>query len=142
MTDQVPEASRTAPATEAVGSLVERGVRRLVDEATNACTLIHISWAGPEYWIAVGDKIMRFEDHHYCGPIVLSNKSGDPMGNQPGEKDKFWLHYDAWAKSGKKTKPLEGKAWCDYKTELQAWRRSIANSKPPNVGIEQPYSVG
>ena len=33
MSDPVPEASRTAPATEAVGSLVERGVRPGVTEA-------------------------------------------------------------------------------------------------------------
>ena len=94
--------------------------------------MIHISWAGPEYWMHVGDKVIRFEDHRYCGPIVVSNKTGDPLDNQPGERDKFWLHYDAWAKQGKKTKTLEGKVWCEYQTELQAWRRSIADKKPPN----------
>jgi hypothetical protein len=99
----------------------------------NAMQIIHISFAGPEYWISVGDKIMRFEDHRYCGPIVVGNKSGDPLETQPGERDKFWLHYDAWAKQGKKTKALDGKVWCEYKTELQSWRRSIANSKAPNA---------
>ena len=97
--------------------------------------IIHISWAGPEYWISVGDKIMRFEDHHYCGPIVVGNKTGDPLENQPDERHKFWLHYDAWAKQGKKTKPIDGKVWCDYKTELQAWRRSLADSKGPNAQV-------
>jgi hypothetical protein len=92
---------------------------------------IHISRAGPDYWISVGDKVMRFEDHSYCGPIVLTNKSGDPMETQPGEKDKFWFHYDAWANSDKKTKTLEGKAWCDYKTELQALRRSLSDINQP-----------
>ena len=66
----------------------------------NGLQIIHISSAGPEYWISVGDKIMRFEDHRYCGPIVVGNKTGDPLDNQPGERDKFWLHYDAWAKQG------------------------------------------
>ena len=98
--------------------------------------LIHISWAGPEYWISVGDKVMRFEDHHYCGPVVLDNKSGEPLENQPDERNKFWLHYYAWAKQGKRTKQLDGKAWCDYRTELQAWRRSIANKSTPETGKE------
>ena len=115
---------------------VERQVGRPMPErADGGMRLIHISWAGPEYWIAVGDKIMRFEDHHYCGPIVVGNKTGDPLDNQPDERHKFWLHYDAWAKQGKKTKTLEGKVWCDYKTELQAWRRSIADKKTPNVEL-------
>ena len=112
---------------------VERMVGRLVPErADGGLRIIHISWAGPEYWIHVGDKVMRFEDHHYCGPIVLNNRTGDPLNNQPGERDKFWMHYAAWNNSGKKTKTLEGKVWCEYQTELQAWRRSIADKKPPN----------
>ncbi len=41
MNDQVPEASRTAPATEAVGSLVERGVRPAV---AGACRPVKCSW--------------------------------------------------------------------------------------------------
>ena len=107
----------------AVGGPVEREVGRPVPErATDGLQIIHISWAGPEYWIHVGDKVMRFEDHHYCGPIVLSNKTGEPLDNQPGERDKFWMHYAAWNNGGKKTKALEGKVWCDYKTELLAWR--------------------
>ena len=92
--------------------------------------IIHISFGGPEYWISVGDKVMRFEDHHYLGPIVLSNKTGDPMDNQPSERDKFWMHYAAWNNSGKKTKTLNGKVWCDYQTELQQWRRSLLASAP------------
>ena len=118
---------------------VERGVGRLVPErADGGLRIIHISWAGPEYWIHVGDKVMRFEDHHYCGPIVLNNRTGDPLNNQPGERDKFWMHYAAWNNSGKKTKTLEGKVWCEYQTELQAWRRSIADKKPPNVRAKAP----
>jgi uncharacterized protein YifE (UPF0438 family) len=95
--------------------------------------LIHISRAGPDYWIAVGDKVMRFEDHRHLGPIVLGNKSGDPLENQPDTTNKFWLHYDAWCRGGKKAKTLEGKVWCDYQTELQAWRRSIAEIKIPET---------
>jgi hypothetical protein len=87
---------------------------------------MHILWGGPDYWIDVGGKVMRFEDHPYCGPIVVSNKNGDPLESQPGERDKFWMHHSAWVQQGKKTKTLDGKAWCDYKTELQAWRRSLA----------------
>ena len=115
------------------GSSTKASARMTDTTHGNGLQIIHISWAGPEYWISVGDKIMRFEDHRYCGPIVVGNKTGDPLDNQPGERDKFWLHYDAWAKQGKKTKPIDGKVWCDYKTELQAWRRSIADSKWPNV---------
>ena len=131
MTDHT--ATETPPLPPAVGAQVVRGVGRLEPErAADGLRIIHISWAGPEYWISVGDKVMRFEDHRYCGPIVVGNKTGEPLDNQPNERHKFWLHYDAWAKQGKKTKTLEGKVWCEYQTELQAWRRSIADKKPPN----------
>jgi hypothetical protein len=124
------------PLKPAGGTPVDCDVGRPVPErADGGLQIIHISWAGPQYWIHVGDKVMRFEDHRYCGPIVLGNKTGDPLDNQPNERHKFWLHYDAWAKQGKKTKTtLEGKVWCEYQTELQAWRRSIADKKPPNAG--------
>lgn len=104
---------------------------------TRDIEVIHVARAGPDYWISVGNKIMRFEDHHYCGPIVLTNKTGDPSATQPDDRDKFWYHYDAWVSGGKKAKMIEGKAWCDYKTSLQTWRRSIS-ARPDLKQKEQP----
>lgn len=94
--------------------------------------MLHVAWSGPQYWISVGTKVVCFEDHRHCGPIVLCNKTGEPLDKQPDDRDKFWLHYEAWAKQGKKTNTIDGKAWCDYKTELQAWRRRIAAHHPTN----------
>jgi hypothetical protein len=92
--------------------------------------VICILRGGPDYWISVGNKLIRFEDHPYCGPIVLQGKTGDPSENQPPERDKFWLHYDAWVKAGKPTKKVLNKVWCDSKTDLQKWRASIAKAAP------------
>jgi hypothetical protein len=89
-------------------------------------SIIHISYGGPDRYMSVGGKVIRFEDHPYCGPIVLQLKTGVPAENQPGERDLFWRHYDAWAKQGKRTKPAgDDKVWCDYETDLQAWRREL-----------------
>lgn len=41
-----------------------------------------------------------FEQHHYCGPIVL-RKDGEPKARQPGSRSPFWPAYEAWSKTGK-----------------------------------------
>ena len=70
MRDHVPAASRTAPATEAVGSLVERGVRRSVDARTLAT---HIEIADAVRGIEKERRdamreLMRDFDHSYYYP--------------------------------------------------------------------------
>lgn len=97
--------------------------------------VICILEGGPDRWMLIGSKSIRFEDHPYCGPIVLSNKTGDPLENQPGQLDLFWLHYEAWVANSKKVKTVLGKSWCDYETSMQNWRRQIADMRkePPNA---------
>jgi hypothetical protein len=85
--------------------------------------LLHISWAGPERWISCGGKHWVFEDHRYCGPIVLVPSTGDPATNQPPEGSIFWQHVSAWYAQGKRVKEVSGKAWCVYETQMQEARR-------------------
>ena len=92
---------------------------------TEACRvrLIHVSYAGPERWITVGGKQWVFEDHHYCGPIVLCNETRDPSKNEPRESHPFWKHVNAWYQQGKHTMDVEGKVWCVYEIPIQGARR-------------------
>jgi hypothetical protein len=85
--------------------------------------LIHISFAGPERWLTAGGKQWVFEDHRYCGPIVLCNKTREPAKNEPPESHPFWQHVNAWYQQGKHTQEVGGKVWCVYETPLQAARK-------------------
>lgn len=76
--------------------------------------IIHISWAGPERWLQAGGELWCFEDHHYCGPIVLTNKTRDPAAVQPRESSPFWRHVNAWYQQGKRTKVVGDRVWCEY----------------------------
>lgn len=84
--------------------------------------LIHILWAGPELYLNVAGKSYRFEDHPYCGPVVLG-RNGDPLGNQPPETSPFWTHVNCWYQQGKKTNTVGDKTWCVYETQMQEARR-------------------
>ena len=75
--------------------------------------IIHISFGGPEYWISVGDKVMRFEDHHYCGPSVLG-RDGDPLANQPPESSPFWEAVNCWYQQGKVTETICGRVFAKW----------------------------
>jgi hypothetical protein len=86
--------------------------------------IIHISFAGPERYLSADGRIWCFEDHHYCGPIVLTGKTKDPATVQPPEGSPFWTHVNAWYAQGKQTKTVGGKVWCVYETDLQAKRKA------------------
>ena len=87
--------------------------------------IIHISWAGPERYISAGSRIYKFEDHHYCGPIVLG-KTGDPLQVQPPESSPFWRAVNCWYATGKRTKNVGDRVWCEYQTDLMRKRRTSA----------------
>ena len=76
-------------------------------------SVIHIQFSGPERILIDGKgKKWRFEDHHYCGPIVVG-KYGDPLDVQPHESSPFWAAVNLWYAQGKRTKPPIGKeVWC------------------------------
>ncbi len=76
--------------------------------------LIHISLAGPERYLSTNGRTWIFEDHHYCGPIVLTGKTHEPATVQPGEKSPFWPAVNAWYQQGKKTKQVGDRVWCEY----------------------------
>lgn len=80
----------------------------------------HIMQGGKIYYLTAGGKLYKFEDHQYCGPVVLG-KDDDPLENQPPEKSLFWTHVNAWYRHGKKVKPF-GNNICDYETEAQEAR--------------------
>lgn len=89
----------------------------------NGLGMVHISWAGPERWLSCAGKLWLFEDHHYCGPIVLTRKTGEPATNQPPENSLFWTHVNTWYQQGKRTKDVAGKTWCVYETQMQESRK-------------------
>ena len=91
---------------------------------------IHILFAGPERIIVDRNgKKWRFEDHRYCGPIVL-DKSGDPLDNQPSADSPFWPAIDLWHQQGKRVKPDGfGGAWCVWeKPTMQKMRHVGGNN--------------
>jgi len=103
---------------------VERGVGRPEPErADGGMQLLHILWGGPERWLSCAGKQWVFEDHPYCGPVVLTPKTRDPAENQPAEGSPFWQHVNAWYAQGKRTKEVAGKVWCVYETQMQEARR-------------------
>jgi len=58
---------------------------------------IHISLGGPMQKISVDGKIHEFEMHPYCGPNVLSKKTGEPLSKQPA---RFLYAASLWAQQG------------------------------------------
>lgn len=75
--------------------------------------LIHISVGGPDRYMRLGMSILCFEQHPYFGPFVLG-KRGEPLANQPGERDPFWQHWHAWNTQGQQVVERDGKDWCVY----------------------------
>ena len=73
-----------------------------------------ILYGGPERILIDGrGKKWRFEDHPYCGPIVLTGKTGEIAENQPPENSPFWDAVQLWYDQGKRTKdPNTGEIWC------------------------------
>lgn len=91
--------------------------------------MIHLCFGGPERWISCAGKVFLFEDHHYCGPVVLNKSTRDPSENQPSEKSIFWQHVQAWYEQGKQTKEIDGKVWCVYEAQMQGARRIGKSSR-------------
>lgn len=80
--------------------------------------IVHLCFGGHERWISCAGKVFLFEDHHYCGPVVLNKSTRDPSENQPSEKSIFWQHVQAWYEQGKQTKEIDGKVWCVYEAQI------------------------
>jgi hypothetical protein len=60
------------------------------------CQGVRIKLCGPMHVITDSKgRAWRFEEHHYCGPIVLRN-DGEPKARQPGSTSAFWTAYEAW----------------------------------------------
>ena len=63
--------------------------------------MIHILWAGQERKIIDGkNRVWIFEDHRYCGPVVI-DRHGDPKDKQPPENSPFWDAVSLWYQQGK-----------------------------------------
>ena len=95
------------------------------------------------------NKKWLFEDHPYCGPVVIG-KNGDPLANQPPESSPFWEAVQCWYDQGKRTRPpLLKETWCIWdKPTMQKMRHlggvhyMLVTDESSNVAIEPPYSVG
>lgn len=98
--------------------------------------VIHISFGGPGLNLHA-DRPYRFEDHPYCGPIIV-NAKGDPLTDQPVESSPFWHHYDAWSAQGKRTKKVGSATWCVYETRMQMARRLGRQERVSGVQLEGP----
>lgn len=98
----------------------------------NDMDVIHISYAGPELWLSAAGRLWRFEDHRYCGPIVLTTRGGEPSETQPPETSPFWMHVNAWYRQGKRTKTVGDRTWCVYETDQQAQRNVRRRRLPAN----------
>lgn len=90
--------------------------------------LIHISFGGPIRHLSVGTKTWHFEDHPYCGPVVV-DMHGEPLAKQPSETDTFWTHVNAWYAQGKRIKRVGDQDWCVYKTQMQEARELHAKAR-------------
>jgi hypothetical protein len=62
-------------------------------------------------------KLWSFEMHPYCGPMVLTNKTGEPMDPQPPEKSPFWRAVSFWAQQGEKLDKLGVCEWVEPKAD-------------------------
>ena len=69
------------------------------------------------------NKKWLFEDHPYCGPVVIG-KNCDPLANQPPESSPFWEAVQCWYDQGKRTHPqLLKETWCIWdKPTMQKMR--------------------
>lgn len=112
--------------------------------------------AGPTLKIRVGNRVLHFEDHSYCGPIQLSTVTGDPVKR---EGMPFLTAVSLWHQQGKKIgddgiciwkpKALDGDAgtWScecvnrDVRGKLQAIRiNSASRRRCPDCGARKPKS--
>lgn len=64
-----------------------------------SCQGLSLTLGGHEHTVRdAGGRAWTFEQHPYCGPIVL-RKNGDPKARQPGSRSPFWPAYSAWQKA-------------------------------------------
>jgi len=71
-----------------------------------------ICTGGPDYKILDSKgKVWRFEMHHYCGPIVLTRKTGEVMDPQPVSSSPFWECVSFWAQQGQQLDALGHCVW-------------------------------
>ena len=114
--------------------------------------MVHILYGGPERILIDGAaKKWRFEDHPYCGPIVVG-KNGDPLETQPAESSPFWKAVQLWYDQGKRTTDTKtGEIWCVWELPKMSKMRHLggnhymlmtdsessnAGNKPPQVGLD------
>jgi hypothetical protein len=70
-----------------------------IELANGGKTRCHISLGGPMRGIIVGGKLYQFEMHHYCGPVLLHRRTGEPLKHQPMP---FLEAASLWAQQGQK----------------------------------------
>ena len=61
--------------------------------------ITHISWAGPFYEIMVRGKLLKFEDHRYCGPMPVNKRTLNGIDLVP--RHPFWGVVSTWYQAGK-----------------------------------------
>lgn len=63
------------------------------------CNGLSLTLGGREHTVRdSAGRLWRFEQHPYCGPIILRN-NGNPKSRQPGCRSAFWPAYEVWRAS-------------------------------------------
>jgi hypothetical protein len=99
---------------------------------------------GPERIILDGKgRKWRFEDHHYCGPVVLTGKTGEVSENQPPENSPFWDAVNLWYAQGKRTRdPNTGEIWCVWDRPKMQKMRHLGGKHYKLVTDEEAFNAG
>lgn len=56
------------------------------------------------------NRVWKFEDHPYCGPVVV-DRHGDPKDEQPPEGSPFWDAVSCWYQQGKQIREMGFCVW-------------------------------
>lgn len=71
--------------------------------------VIHIMLGGPIYKLMFRGKVRELEDHRYCGPSLLNQRTRDPLLHQPMD---FLEIATKWAQQGRR---VDKNGFCVWK---------------------------
>lgn len=63
---------------------------------------VFLTVGGPDLEITWRSKTWLFEMHHYCGPVLINRRTGQPLNTEPPKA--FWSAFELWELGGKEIK--------------------------------------
>lgn len=91
---------------------------------------IHVSLGGPMRKISVNGKIIEFEMHPYCGPVIL-DRHGSEAKDQPVD---FLEAASLWAQQGQRM----DNGLCRWDHEAKPIKKHMGGKHYKIVGYEEP----